>query len=217
MFFNKFYITVICFITFFIIVLYIYKYKKIIFYYDKYQNLRKSKNIYIKNNRFRHDKIKKHVNTENCKISPFSSSLIIVQLQSFTNKPYTGYELYQAILTANLKFGENNIFHYYDSHIKNNILFSLAPGTSIGKFSMDNIGAFKYDKLILFSKLFSQPQININNNFNLMIAIAKQLTEELGGEIYDEFNQLLNNDIMKNYHKKFTLSSNSIIKNVVNM
>ncbi len=134
--------------------------------------------------------------------SPYDPKLIVLQVNAFPGKPYMGYELHQALLTAGMRLGENNIFHRYENEAKGEgkILFSLAAATRDGSFAVEDIGAFKCNGLLLFMNLDTKYQLM--TSFNLMLDTARQLAEELGGEIYDDLHHLINADVIKRVREK---------------
>ena len=133
--------------------------------------------------------------------SPYDPNLIVLQLNAFPGKPYMGYELHQTWLDSGLRFGEMNIFHRYDDTGKGNLLFSLAAATPSGSFAIEDMGAFKCGGLLMFMRLDSK-QKKLMNSFDLMLDIARQLTEELGGEIYDDLRQSINAEVIKRLREK---------------
>ena len=120
--------------------------------------------------------------------------LIMLQLKALPDRPYAGYELLQALTAAELNFGNMGIFH------GNN--FSVAAATATGSFPLDNMGSFKCLGLMVFMPL--KPHNNLRMTFDLMLDTAKQLTEELGGEIYTEHDQLLDADALIRMQAKIT-------------
>lgn len=120
--------------------------------------------------------------------SAYDSDIIVLKIQAFPDRPFMGYDLLQTLLSVGLQFGEMNIFHRYeDKDDKDSIAFSVAAATSEGAFPMDDMGGFKCLGLIIFMKL--NPKRKLMARFDLMLDVARQLIEELGGEIYDDLRQ----------------------------
>jgi cell division protein ZipA len=110
---------------------------------------------------------------------------IIFYLLTAPERPFAGYELLQALLAADLRFGAKRIFHCYDK--KNNdedILFSLASAIEPGIFDIANIGEFSCHGLCLFMtpKQLRDPLAV----FELMLETAQQLAEDLAGQLCNE-------------------------------
>lgn len=123
---------------------------------------------------------------------PDNMDIIMLQIKALANRPYVGYELLQALTSAGLTFGKMDIFH------GNN--FSVAAATKEGSFPVDSMGSFKCLGLMVFMKL--DPKKKLMVTFDLMLDTARQLAEELGGEIYDNLNQPINAGIIKIIHEK---------------
>ena len=126
------------------------------------------------------------------KTSPYSDNFIILKLVAFSGSPYTGYELQQALLNTGLSEADDQLFHYLAN---DRALFSLASATATGTFPLENMGAFKSNALLLFMHLRSKRRLM--ERFDLMLDVARQLTEELGGEIYDDQQRLIDVETLK--------------------
>lgn len=132
--------------------------------------------------------------------SPYDPNLIVLQINSFPARPYMGYELHQALLACNLRFGAMNIFHRHSDNDKRQVLFSLAAATPSGTFNIEDMGGFKCKGLLLFMYLNGKRKLMAS--FDLMLDTARQLTEELGGEIYDDLQQLISVDVIKRLRER---------------
>lgn len=117
----------------------------------------------------------------------FPSGVITIMLISEIDKPYTGYELLQALLSAGLRYGKHNIFHRHQSQQLNNpgqILFSLASAIKPGTFEMPKMGGFNTEGLVMFMQVAEQnDSLEV---YDLMLETAYQLIDDLKGEIWDE-------------------------------
>lgn len=118
--------------------------------------------------------------------------IIMLQIKALANRPYAGYELLQALTSSGLNFGKMNIFHGDN--------FSVAAATTEGSFPVDNIGSFKCLGLMVFMKL--NPKKKLMMTFELMLDTARQLAEELGGEIFNDLNQPINAATIKKLREK---------------
>lgn len=123
---------------------------------------------------------------------PDNMDIVMLQIKALAGRPYVGYELLQALTSAGLTFGKMDIFH------GNN--FSVAAATKEGSFPVDSMGSFKCLGLMVFMKL--DPKKKLMVTFDLMLDTARQLTEELGGEIYDDLNQPINAGTIKTIREK---------------
>lgn len=100
------------------------------------------------------------------------------------DKSFGGYELLQAILGCGLRHGERQIFHRYDSTHPTKILFSLASIAKPGIFSLENMGAFSTPGLIFIFEIEQTPELL--NSFELLLQTARQLNDELDGNLLDD-------------------------------
>ncbi|MCH9644834.1 MAG: cell division protein ZipA C-terminal FtsZ-binding domain-containing protein [Gammaproteobacteria bacterium] len=108
--------------------------------------------------------------------------LIVFYLRAEEGRPYAGYELLQSLLSADLRFGDMDIFHHAGG-------FSLASITPPGTFDMDKMGSFSCTGLSLFLSLESCE--DPLTSFQSMLHTADQLVQDLGGKVLDEGQNLL--------------------------
>ncbi len=132
--------------------------------------------------------------------SPFDSNLVVLRINSFLGKPYMGYELHQALLDAEMRFGEMDLFHRYATQDRGKILFSIAAATPTGQFSLENMGSFKCNALFLFMCLDTKSKLM--DRFDLMLDTARQLAEELGGDIVDDLLRPINAGVIKKIRER---------------
>lgn len=134
----------------------------------------------------------------NSKINP---SVILIQIRANPGRPYMGYELLQTLLANNFRFGEMQLFHRYEfSEGKGQVLFSLAAATQTGAFELNNMGAFSCAGLVMFMQLEQKKKLMAA--FDLMLDTSRQLIEDLGGQIYDENEQPIDANIIKQWRQK---------------
>jgi cell division protein ZipA len=116
--------------------------------------------------------------------------ILYVMLVAKPNKPYVGYELLQALLSAGLRFGAMNIFHYHEqAHGNGKILFSIASASEPGTFEINKMGAYSGKGLMLFMRLSTNK--DLMPAFELMLETGKQLIEDLDGDILDDERKVL--------------------------
>jgi cell division protein ZipA len=118
---------------------------------------------------------------------------IVLKLVALKGKPYQGYEMVQTLLAEGLRFGQMNIFHRHEKDSeKSKILFSLAQIAKPGTFDLNNIGALE---CLGFTLFFSVKRVEDPiQTLNLMVEIANNIAEELGGKLYTQAHQLLTNE-----------------------
>jgi cell division protein ZipA len=114
-----------------------------------------------------------------------SKTFINFYIVAPANQPFVGYELHQALLAADLRFGKMNIFHRHENADgTGDVLFSLASAVPPGIFDLANIGGFSCPGLSIFIRPAQTK--NPEAAFDLMLETARQLVDELGGELCDE-------------------------------
>ncbi|MEI8055514.1 MAG: cell division protein ZipA C-terminal FtsZ-binding domain-containing protein [bacterium] len=140
----------------------------------------------------------------------YNSDIVVLQIQSFPGKPYMGYELLQTLLSVGLDFGDMSIFHRHEGKGgKGNVLFSVAAATPDGSFAIDDMGSFKCAGLVMFMKLDAKQKLMMR--FDLMLDVARQLTEELGGDIYDDLYQPISAAVIRRLREKIcTVETSSL-------
>lgn len=118
------------------------------------------------------------------------SDLVVLYIMADKAQPFSGYELLQALLSVELRFGKGNIFHRYsDNEESGEILFSVASIKEPGTFEMSKIGGFTTPGLAVFLQLgrISDPMLALET----LLGTVKQLAEELGGTVKDDKHQPL--------------------------
>lgn len=107
--------------------------------------------------------------------------------------PYGGYELLQTFLMAGLRYGKKGIFHRHEDMTgKGEVLFSLAQAMEPGVFDLQKMGTFTTPGLVLF--MLTEKVKSPSAVLNMMLNTAKDLQKELGGQLYDEKKQPLNEE-----------------------
>jgi FtsZ-interacting cell division protein ZipA len=126
---------------------------------------------------------------------------IYIMLAAKQGKPYAGYELLQSLLSAGLRFGAMDLFHRYeDLNGKGKILFSVASASESGTFEINKMGAYVGKGLMMFLRLSSHRDLLFS--FDAMIETAKQLVEDLDGDILDDERKVLTSDKIEIMRKK---------------
>jgi cell division protein ZipA len=111
---------------------------------------------------------------------------VVLYLLAPRDHPFIGYELLQALLSAELRFGEKRIFHRYGplEGGQQKILFSVASAVEPGIFDMANIGGFSCPGLCIF--MAPEKVADPATTFELMLETAIQLADDLGGELCNQ-------------------------------
>jgi cell division protein ZipA len=116
---------------------------------------------------------------------PPQLKFIVLHVMAPAGLYYSGYELLQALLANGLRYGKQKIFHRYEhKNGQGPLIFSLASVNQPGTFDLPNMGSFSCPGLTLFMALkkCQQPR----QAFNIMLETAKQLADDLSGDVWDE-------------------------------
>lgn len=89
---------------------------------------------------------------------------------------FMGYELHQALVSAGLRFGEMDIYHYSEDQ---EILFSVAQATQPGTFDLDDIGGLVCQGLTLFVEFGQDDHYRLTK----LIDTCRDLAQDLDGEV----------------------------------
>lgn len=127
--------------------------------------------------------------------------LIILYLIAPPNQPFIGYELLQALLAANLRYGKMNVFHRYAEETDHEtILFTVTSAVEPGIFDMANIGAVSCPGLSLFMSISAtEDPISV---FDLILETVQQLTEDLGGTLCNSERQPMTEEDLAGYRAR---------------
>ena len=117
---------------------------------------------------------------------------IKLEIRAYPDQPYMGYELLQALLAAGFRYGEMNVFNRYDEEGKR-ILFSLGVSSPTHSFELSTMGGFSCSGLVVSMPLEGRDLLRI---FDLMLNTSTQLIEDLGGELLDEQQNPVNDEIV---------------------
>jgi cell division protein ZipA len=113
----------------------------------------------------------------------------ILFLRAPFGRQYSGYELLQSLLSCGLRFGEHKFFHRYEEQGETVSLFTVAAATKTGELDPSNMGSFACSGLSLFLTLNQHLYPSVN--FELMLDTARQLADDLGGQVLDETQTIL--------------------------
>jgi len=135
----------------------------------------------------------------------FDPNTIIMQIRANPGRPYMGYELLQVILETGFRFGKMNLFHrHQNTNGEGPVLFSLASATKEGTFELNSMGGVSCPGVILFMHLGNKKKLM--QIFDLMLDVARQFVEDLGGEILDEKQRPLDATVINNWRQKIAIA-----------
>ena len=114
---------------------------------------------------------------------------------------FKGPALLQSILESGLRFGDMDIFHRHESMAGNGeVLFSMANALKPGTFDLDDIDHFSTRAVSFFLGL-PGPR-HPKQAFDLMVAAARKLAHELGGELKDEQRSVMTAQTIEHYRQR---------------
>lgn len=114
---------------------------------------------------------------------PPVEELIVMNVLAPDGEPFTGDQLFAALRGKGLKFGDMNIFHRLDAKTRN-VNYSVANVVEPGTFDMADMEAFRSPGLCFFLQLPGPD--DPSRVFEDMVAIARGVAADLGGELADE-------------------------------
>lgn len=121
------------------------------------------------------------------------NDIVILYVIAKTGKTFAGYELLQILLSLGLRFGDMNIFHYYqNTDDQENVLFSLASATEPGTFDLLNMDTFSCKGLSLFMRKTGDSEED-SMRYTTMLETASQLSDDLAGYLLNGQKQLIAN------------------------
>ncbi len=140
--------------------------------------------------------------------------VLVVYSMADEDKPYSGYQLLQSLLSNGLRFGPMNIFHRYrDLSGKGAILFSLARAEEPGVLDVQKMGKIKCKGLTLFMQC--RRGTENQEHFDMMLETAHQLSQTLGGTLQDGHHQPFTKDSYVDYHRRIKAYEESILSETV--
>lgn len=125
--------------------------------------------------------------------------LVVINILADAASPYTGDELFTALRTCGLKFGDMNIFHRIEPLTKA-VQYSVASAVEPGTFDMADMEAIRCQGLCLFMQL-PGPE-NPTAAFEDMLSVARSVTKSLAGEVRDEHRNLMTPQTVEHYRQR---------------
>lgn len=127
--------------------------------------------------------------------------VLIINVIARDEEGFKGPALLQNILESGLRFGHMDIFHRHESMTGNGeVLFSMANGVKPGFFDLDRIDSFSTPAVSFFLGL-PGPR-HPKQAFDVMVAAARKLASELGGELRDEQHSVMTAQTIEHYRQR---------------
>lgn len=125
--------------------------------------------------------------------------LIVMNVLSEPDRPFTGDELFATLRSCGLKFGDMNIFHRVEPLTKS-VQYSIASAVEPGTFDMAEMEAIRCPGLCLFMQL-PGPEEPVAA-FEDMLSVAKSVVKSLGGEVRDEHRNIMTPQTVEHYRQR---------------
>lgn len=132
---------------------------------------------------------------------PAAEEVLVISVISRDPAGFKGPALLQNILESGLRFGEMDIFHRHESMAGNGeVLFSMANAVKPGVFDLDDIDLFSTPAVSFFLGL-PGPR-HPKQAFDVMVAAARKLSQELNGELKDDQRSVLTAQTIEHYRQR---------------
>lgn len=125
--------------------------------------------------------------------------LIVMNVLSEPDRPFTGDELFATLRTCGLKFGDMNIFHRVEPLTKS-VQYSVASAVEPGTFDMAEMEAIRCPGLCLFMQLPGPEEPTAA--FEDMLSVARSVVKSLGGEVRDEHRNIMTPQTVEHYRQR---------------
>lgn len=127
--------------------------------------------------------------------------VLVINVECRNPEGFKGPALLQSILESGLRFGEMDIFHRHESMTGHGeVLFSMANGVKPGTFDLDDIDLFTTRAVSFFLGL-PGPRYP-KQAFDVMIAAARKLSQELDGELKDDQRSVMTAQTIEHYRQR---------------
>jgi len=124
--------------------------------------------------------------------------VLVINVVARDEEGFAGSALHQSILESGLRHGDMNIFHRHESMSGNgDVLFSMANALKPGVFDLDEMDSTRVRAVSFFMGL-PGPR-HPKQALDLMIAAARKLAHELGGDLKDEQRSVLTAQTIEHY------------------
>lgn len=127
--------------------------------------------------------------------------VLVINVVAREESGFKGPALLQNILESGLRFGEMDIFHRHESMAGNGeVLFSMANALKPGTFDLDDMEGFSTRAVSFFLSL-PGPRYP-KQAFDVMVAAARKLAHELGGELKDDQRSVMTAQTIEHYRQR---------------
>ncbi|WP_440886973.1 cell division protein ZipA [Vibrio sp. WZ-1] len=127
--------------------------------------------------------------------------VIILNVHCAGEEPFVGTKLFDSLQQNGLIYGEMNIFHrHVDLSGNGKVLFSVANMMHPGTLEHGDPAEFSTKGISFFMTLPCYGEAD--QNFNLMLRIAQQVADDMGGNVLDDQRNLMTPDRLASYRRQ---------------
>lgn len=127
--------------------------------------------------------------------------ILIINVIARGEEGFLGSEMMQSIMESGLRYGDMDIFHRHESMTGNgDVLFSMANALKPGTFDLEALDTGHVRAVSFFMGL-PGPR-HPKQALDLMIASARKLAQELGGDLKDESRSVLTAQTIEHYRQR---------------
>ncbi|MFZ2290209.1 MAG: cell division protein ZipA [Halopseudomonas yangmingensis] len=133
--------------------------------------------------------------------APLPEEVLVILVVARDEEGFPGGALLQNVMESGLRHGDMDIFHRHESMSGNgDILFSMANALKPGTFDIDAMDDTPVRAVSFFMSL-PGPR-HPKQALDLMIAAARKLSHELGGDVKDEQRSVLTAQTIEHYRQR---------------
>ncbi|SES20602.1 cell division protein ZipA [Halopseudomonas bauzanensis] len=127
--------------------------------------------------------------------------VLVILVVARSEEGFPGAAMMQSIMESGLRYGDMNIFHRHESMTGNgDVLFSMANALKPGTFDLDEL-EHNHVRAVTFFMGLPGPR-HPKQALDLMIASARKLSQELGGDLKDENRSVLTAQTIEHYRQR---------------
>lgn len=132
---------------------------------------------------------------------PPVEEVLVINVVARSPEGFAGAAMLQSIMESGLRYGDMNIFHRHESMTGNgDVLFSMANALKPGIFDLDEL-EHSHVRAVSFFMGLPGPR-HPKQALDLMIASARKLSQELGGDLKDENRSVLTAQTIEHYRQR---------------
>ena len=132
---------------------------------------------------------------------PPVEEVLVINVVARSAEGFPGAAMQQSVMESGLRFGDMNIYHRHESMTGNgDVLFSMANALNPGTFDPDEL-EHTHIRAVSFFMGLPGPR-HPKQALDLMIASARKLAQELGGDLKDESRSVLTAQTIEHYRQR---------------